>query len=47
MRVCPLVSHCPAHEAFEYPELNRRITGKEYREAIKIAERYGLSRVYS
>ncbi len=42
-----MAQYYPAHEAFEYPELNRRITGKEYRDAIKIAERYGLSRVYS
>lgn len=42
-----MAQYYPAHKAFEYPELNRRITGKEYREAINIAERYGLSRVYS
>ncbi|NLI12781.1 radical SAM protein [Pelotomaculum propionicicum] len=41
-----MAQYYPAHEAFEYPELNRRITGGEYREAVKIAERYDLSRVY-
>lgn len=37
----------PAFKAFNYPELSRRITGKEYREAIKAAERVGLKRIYT
>jgi len=39
-----MAQYYPAHEAFEYLELNRRITGKEYQEALKIAERAGLKR---
>lgn len=42
-----MAQYYPAHEAFKYPELNRRITGKEYQEAIKIAEQAGLKRIYT
>lgn len=34
----------PCHRAFEYPEIARRITGEEYRSALKIAEDLGLRR---
>ena len=34
----------PAHLAEEYPELNRPLTGSEYREALKIARDEGLRR---
>lgn len=37
----------PVHKAFDYPELSRRITAGEYREAIKAAERAGLTRSYT
>jgi len=37
----------PAFKAFNYPELSRRITGQEYRGAIKAAEQAGLTRIYS
>jgi len=32
----------PAYRAFDFPELSRRITREEYREALKIAEELGL-----
>lgn len=35
----------PEYKAFEYPELARRITGKEYSEALDWAKRYGLQRL--
>jgi putative pyruvate formate lyase activating enzyme len=34
----------PEYQAHEYPEINRRITHKEYLEAIQIAKRYRLYR---
>lgn len=37
----------PAYKAFDYPELNRRITGKEYHAALKAAELAGLTRIYT
>ncbi|MEW5899788.1 MAG: radical SAM protein [Bacillota bacterium] len=36
----------PAHEARKYPELSRRITREEYREAVRIARAAGLRRIY-
>jgi len=36
----------PHWKAFEYPELSRRITTKEYQEAIKLAKKSGLRRLY-
>lgn len=40
-----MAQYYPAHKAFDYPELNRRITGKEYRDAIKAAKQAGLTRL--
>lgn len=37
----------PAFKAFEYPELGRRITRKEYSKAIEIASRAGLKNIYN
>lgn len=37
----------PEYKAFEYPELSRRITRKEYSEALKLAKKYGLNRLAS
>ncbi|HBK60991.1 MAG TPA: radical SAM protein, partial [Firmicutes bacterium] len=37
----------PAHLADEYPELNRPLSGSEYREALKIARDEGLLRAAS
>jgi putative pyruvate formate lyase activating enzyme len=34
----------PEYRAHEYPEINRRITHKEYMETIQLAKRYGLYR---
>jgi len=36
----------PSYRAFHYPELSRRITNEEYREAIKFAKKAGLKRLY-
>lgn len=35
----------PEHKAFEYPELSRRITQKEYTEALNWAKQFGLQRL--
>ncbi|UCE43188.1 MAG: radical SAM protein [Candidatus Aminicenantes bacterium] len=35
----------PEHRAFEYPELSRRITQKEYSQALGWAKQYGLQRL--
>jgi len=37
----------PAFNAFNYPELSRRITRKEFREAVEAARRAGLRRIYT
>lgn len=37
----------PQYKAYQYPELSRRITGREYREALALARRYGLHRGFS
>ena len=34
----------PEYQAYEYPEINRRITHKEYLEAIQMAKRFHLYR---
>jgi putative pyruvate formate lyase activating enzyme len=36
----------PCFEAFKYPQISRRVTVKEYRDAILLAQRYGLKRIY-
>ena len=33
----------PAHKSNTFPELSRRISSKEYNEALKYAEKYGLT----
>jgi len=35
----------PCWQADEYPELNRRITKQEFNDAIRIAFKYGLTRI--
>ncbi|MEJ2253895.1 MAG: radical SAM protein [Nitrospirota bacterium] len=35
----------PCFRAFAHPPLDRRITGEEYREALRLAEKYGLHRL--
>jgi putative pyruvate formate lyase activating enzyme len=37
----------PAHLADKYPQLNRPLSGSEYREALKIAHDEGLRRTAS
>jgi len=32
----------PAHQAFRYPELSRRLTGREYAEAYRYAQKLGI-----
>jgi putative pyruvate formate lyase activating enzyme len=34
----------PEYKAYEHPEINRRITHKEYLEAVQLAKRFGLYR---
>jgi len=36
----------PYHKASEFPEISRRITNEEYEEAIKLAKKSGLKRLY-
>jgi uncharacterized Fe-S radical SAM superfamily protein PflX len=37
--------HHPCFKAFDHLPLNRRITGKEYTEAINLAVKAGLKRI--
>jgi putative pyruvate formate lyase activating enzyme len=37
----------PCHEALDHPVLQRRLTGKEYQEALDSAEQLGFEEVYS
>ena len=39
-----MAQYYPTHLAARYPELNRRITSKEYEEAVEAARSYGLWR---
>jgi len=36
----------PAYKAHQYPELSRRITKEEFQEAINLAKKFGLKRLY-
>jgi putative pyruvate formate lyase activating enzyme len=36
----------PAYKAHQYPELSRRITKEEFQEAINLAKKFGLKRIY-
>jgi putative pyruvate formate lyase activating enzyme len=36
----------PTWKAFDFPELSRRITEKEFKEAINLAKKFGLKRIY-
>ncbi len=36
----------PAYKAFQFPELSRKITKKEYQETINLAKQFGLKRLY-
>jgi len=38
-----MAQYFPAHRAGEYPELERKITGNEYQQAMSLLEKYGLS----
>jgi putative pyruvate formate lyase activating enzyme len=37
----------PTYKAHQYPELSRRITEKEFQEAINLAKKFGLKRIYT
>jgi putative pyruvate formate lyase activating enzyme len=37
----------PAYKAYQYPELSRRITEKEFQEAINLAKKFELKRIYT
>jgi putative pyruvate formate lyase activating enzyme len=36
----------PTFKAFNYPELARRISQKEFKEAVNLAKKAGLRRLY-
>jgi putative pyruvate formate lyase activating enzyme len=36
----------PAYKAYQYPELSRGITKEEFQEAINLAKKFGLKRIY-
>jgi len=36
----------PAYKAFQFPEISRPITEKEFEEAVKLAKKFGLKRIY-
>ncbi len=40
-----MAQYHPCHKAFDLPRLSRRITDKEFNEAIELAHRYGLNRL--
>lgn len=42
-----MAQYYPAYRAFDHPVLSRRITREEFREAVKLAERAGLKRIYT
>jgi putative pyruvate formate lyase activating enzyme len=35
----------PCYQAFDNPPLDRRITGKEFKDAIRLAQEAGLTRL--
>ncbi|MBM4300849.1 MAG: radical SAM protein, partial [Deltaproteobacteria bacterium] len=35
--------YTPAHKAYDYPEISRRITGKEYKKVVQRAKDMGLT----
>ena len=39
-----MAQYYPSHRAWDYPELSRRITDREYEEALAISKRVGLKR---
>ena len=41
-----MAQYFPAHKAYQYPEINRRIRAKEYKEALGIMREVGLERGY-
>ena len=40
-----MAQYRPAYKAHHYPELSRRIKTEEYRQAVKLAKQYGLTRL--
>lgn len=38
-----MAQYTPAHKAFDYPEISRRITGDEYQEVVQMAQELGLT----
>jgi len=41
-----MVQYWPAYKAHQYPELSRRITKEEFEDAINLAKKFGLKRLY-
>lgn len=42
-----MAQYRPEYKAFDYPELSRRLKRSEYREALRLARKYSLSRLAS
>jgi putative pyruvate formate lyase activating enzyme len=38
-----MAQYTPAHRAYDYPEISRRITGAEYRKVVQRAKDMGLT----
>lgn len=38
-----MAQYHPAHKAYDYPEISRRVTGAEYRRVVRVAKEAGLS----
>jgi len=38
-----MAQYTPAHKAYDYPEISRRITGEEYRKVVQKAKDMGLT----
>ena len=41
-----MAQYYPCYKAYQFEELNRRITKEEYLEVIEYAKKIGLKRVY-
>jgi putative pyruvate formate lyase activating enzyme len=41
-----MAQYTPAHRAYDYPEISRRITGREYQTVVRRAKAMGLTNLY-
>lgn len=42
-----MAQYYPSHKSYNYKELSRRISTKEYQEAVKCAKSFGLNNIRS